>query len=113
VRAVPLHLREANEFVTEHPPHALPTVGGKFALGAADDGKLVGVAVAGRPVARRLDDGLTLEVLRVCTDGTPNACCAKIARLAGYERVVTCALTPEGGLRRPGDWTRGDDASPR
>jgi len=73
-------------------------------VGAAnDEGKLVGVAVAGRPVSRRLDDGLTLEVLRVCTDGTPNACsflyarCAKIARLMGYERVITYTLTSEGG----------------
>lgn len=93
VRAVPLHLRDANEFVAQHHRHNLPTVGGKFAVGAADgEGKLVGVA--GRPVARRLDDGLTLEVLRVCTDGTPNACsflyarCAKIARLVGSSRGI-------------------------
>ena len=49
------------------------TVGGKFAVGASVDGKLVGVAVAGRVVARRLDDGKTLEVRQVCTDGTRNA----------------------------------------
>ena len=85
MEAVPLHLREANEFVAQHHRHNNPTVGGKFALGAAQDGKLVGVAIAGRPVCRRLDDGKTLEVLRVATDGTPNACsflysrCAKIA----------------------------------
>jgi len=104
VRPVPLHLREANEFVARHHRHNLPTVGGKFALGVADDeGTLVGVAVAGRPVARRLDDGKTLEVLRVCTDGTPNACsflyarCAKVARLMGYERVITYTLESEGG----------------
>lgn len=34
---------------------------------------LVGVAVVGRPVARLLDDGLTLEVTRVATDGTPSS----------------------------------------
>jgi hypothetical protein len=62
VRAARLRLREANEFVAQHHRHNLPTVGGKFALGAAQDGKLVGVAVAGRPVARRLDDGKTLEI---------------------------------------------------
>lgn len=91
--------------MAEHHRHNLPTVGGKFAVGAADDeGKLVGVAVAGRPVARRLDDGVTLEVLRVCTDGTANACsflyarCAKIARLMGYERVITYTLASEGGV---------------
>lgn len=58
VRAVPLHLRDANEFVAQHHRHNLPTVGGKFAVGAADDdGNLIGVAVAGCPVARRLDAG--------------------------------------------------------
>ena len=104
VRAVPLHLKQANEFVAQHHRHSLPTVGGKFAVGVADDtGKVVGVAIAGRPVSRRLDDGLTLEVLRVCTDGTANACsflyarAAKIGRLMGYQRVVTYTLASEGG----------------
>ena len=103
MEAVPLHLKEANEFVAKYHRHNNPTVGGKFALGAARDGKLVGVAVAGRPVCRRLDDGKTLEVRRVCTDGSANACsflyslCARIARLLGYERVVTYTLASEGG----------------
>jgi hypothetical protein len=103
VEAVPLHLRQANEFIARYHRHSLPTVGGKFAVGAAVDGKLVGVAVAGRPVARRLDDGRTLEVLRVCTDGTSNACsflysrCAKIARLMGYSRIITYTLQEEYG----------------
>jgi hypothetical protein len=103
VEAVPLHLRQANEFVARYHRHNLPTVGGKFAVGVALDGRLVGVAVAGRPVSRRLDDGKTLEVLRVCTDGTPNACsflyarAARIARLMGYERVITYTLASEAG----------------
>lgn len=90
--------------MARHHRHNLPTVGGKFALGVADDAdNLVGVAVAGRPVARHLDDGKTLEVLRVCTDGTPNACsflyarATKIARLMGYEKVITYTLESEGG----------------
>ncbi len=103
MEAVPLHLREANEFVARHHRHNKPTVGCKFALGAAVDGILVGVAIAGRPVCRRLDDGKTLEILRVCTDGTANACsflysrCARIARLMGYEKVITYTLESEGG----------------
>jgi hypothetical protein len=103
MEAQPLHLREANEFVAKYHRHNMPTVGGKFALGAAVDGKLVGVAIAGRPVARKLDDGKTLEVLRVCTDGTANACsflyarCAKIARLMGYEKIITYTLESESG----------------
>jgi hypothetical protein len=89
--------------VAKHHRHNNPTVGGKFALGATQDGKLVGVASAGRPVCRRLDDGKTLEVLRVATDGTMNACsflyarCAKIARLMGFTRIITYTLESEGG----------------
>jgi hypothetical protein len=102
MEAVPLHLREANEFVAQHHRHNLPAVGCKFAVGAAHDGKLVGVAITGRPVCRRLDDGKTLEVLRVATDGTANACsflysrCTRIARLMGYERVISYTLESEG-----------------
>jgi hypothetical protein len=100
---VPLHLREANEFVKAHHRHSTPTVGGKFAVGCQVEGRLVGVAVAGRPVARRLDDGKTLEVLRVCSDGTRNACSflyarvVQIARLLGYAKIVTYTLASESG----------------
>ncbi len=59
-----MHIREGNEFVAKHHRQSLPTVGGKFAVGATVEGKLVGVVIAGRPVARKLDDGMTLEVLR-------------------------------------------------
>lgn len=75
-------------------------------------------------MARRLDDGLTLEVLRVCTDGTANACSflygrvKRIAQLLGYQRIVTYTLAKESGasLRavgavvvgevRPGEWDK-------
>jgi hypothetical protein len=71
MKLVPLHLKAAQAFIRRYHRHSLPTVGGKFALGAMNDvGQLVGVAVCGRPIARHLDDGRTLEVLRVCTDGT-------------------------------------------
>jgi hypothetical protein len=103
MEAVPLHLREANEFVAKYHRHNLPVNGSKFSVGAAVAGKLVGVATAGRPVARRLDNGKTLEVLRVCTDGTPNANSflygrvKRIARLMGYEKVITYTLEEESG----------------
>ena len=101
MEAVPIHLREANEYVAKYHRHSLPTVGGKFAVGAALDGKLVGVAIAGRPVARKLDNGKTLEVLRVCTNGTRNACMygrvKRIAHLMGYEKVITYTLEEESG----------------
>lgn len=103
MEAVPIHLREANEFVAKHHRHSRPTVGGKFAIGARQDDRLVGVAIAGRPVARKLDDGKTLEILRVCTDGAANANSflygrvTKIARLMGYERIITYTLDEESG----------------
>jgi hypothetical protein len=103
MEAVPLRLREDSEFVAQHHRHNLPCVGCKFAIGAAVDGRLVGVAIAGRPVARKLDDGKTLEILRVCTDGTPNANSflygrvKRIAVLMGYQRVITYTLQEESG----------------
>ena len=68
-----------------------------------DGDDLCGVAICGRPVARYLDDGLTLEILRCCTDGTGNACsklygaCCRIGFDMGYERIVTYTLVSESG----------------
>jgi len=67
------------------------------------DGRLHGVAIVGRPVSRHLDDGLTAEVTRLCTDGLPNACsflysaCVRIARDMGYEKIITYILASENG----------------
>lgn len=105
VEAAPIHLREANAFVARLHRHSLPTAGGKFAVAARHDGRVVGVAIAGRPVARLLDDGTTLEVFRVCTDGTRNACSflygrvKRIAALMGYRTVITYTLAEESGAR--------------
>jgi hypothetical protein len=104
MKVVPLHLDQAKAFIRRHHRHSLPPVSGKFAIGAVnDDGELVGVAVCGRPVARMLDDGLTLEILRVCTDGSPNSGsflygrARRVASAMGYERVVTYTLKRESG----------------
>lgn len=70
LRVVPLTLKEANDFVRRVHRHHKPTIGGKFAIGVADaDGEVRGVAIAGRPVSRMLDNGWTIEVNRVATDG--------------------------------------------
>ena len=70
----PMSLADANRFVAEHHRHHKPVRGHKFSLGCIANGRLAGVAIVGRPVSRYLDDGLTLEVNRLCTDGTKNAC---------------------------------------
>lgn len=75
----PMTLREANAYVEQYHRHHGPVVGHKFSIGLSDGEKIVGVAIVGRPVARHLDDGWTLEVNRLCTDGTrnPALCCMR------------------------------------
>lgn len=103
LKTVPIELAEANAFVALHHRHHKPTVGHRFSVGAALDGKIVGVAIVGRPVARRLQDGWTVEVNRVATDGTDNVCsflygAARRAAFAlGYTRIITYTLPEEGG----------------
>ena len=100
----PVHLKPARDFVGKyHRTAALPPVGGKFAVSCYDDKRLCGVAICGRPTARKLDDGTTLEIYRNCTDGTRNACtklygaCVRIARDMGYKKVITYTLASENG----------------
>ena len=101
--AVPLDFQTAAEFVLRHHRHHTPPVGHKFSIGAAANDQLVGVVIVGRPVARRRDDGQTLEVTRLCTDGHPNACsflygaAARAAFALGYRRIGTYILKREAG----------------
>ncbi len=74
------------------------------AIGVVDEsGQLRGVALAGRPVSRHLDDGLTVEVNRTATDGCPNAnsalygACWRVAAAMGYRRMVTYTQGAETG----------------
>jgi hypothetical protein len=99
----PVTFRQACAFVKELHRHHVPPRGHKFSVGLFEGDTLVGVAMAGRPVARMLDDGLTLEVNRVCTDGTYNACsalyaaCWRAAKAMGYRKAITYTLPEEGG----------------
>lgn len=101
---VPITLAEANEFVRRHHRHHKPVTGHKFSIAVSDEsGTIRGVVIAGRPVARALDDGLTLEVTRCCTDGFPNACSAlyaaawKATKALGYRKIGTYILSTEPG----------------
>lgn len=102
LRIVPMKHADANEYVRRLHRHSRPTVGAIYCVGVADD-VLRGVAICGRPVARRLDDGATIEILRVATDGARNACsmlygaCRRIGREMGYDRILTYTLPQEGG----------------
>lgn len=98
-----VELSEANDFVRALHRHHRPVVGHKFSLGAVAGEALVGVAIVGRPVSRMRDDGNTLEVTRLCTDGTRNACsflygaAARACFALGYRRIGTYLLASETG----------------
>lgn len=100
----PVTLKEANSFVAENHRHYPPVTGHKFSIGVSDGEKIVGVVIVGRPVSRYLDDGWTMEVTRLCTDGTKNACSMLYAaawragRAMGYRRAVTYILESESGV---------------
>lgn len=99
----PITFKEACDFIDAHHRHNKATVGHKFSIGCEKDGKLVGVAVCGRPVSRILDNGYTCEINRLCTDGTRNACsmlygaCCRIAKEMGYRKIITYTLKSENG----------------
>lgn len=92
---VPIFQKAAKLFVRKFHRHHAPSRGAIFCTAVNADGKLIGVAMVGRPVARKLQDGLTAEVTRLCTDGTKNACSMlysaswRIARELGYKRLIT------------------------
>lgn len=103
LRIVPVSFSDARAFVAEHHRHHPPPSGHKFSLGVACGSLLVGVAVVGRPIARALDDGRTLEVTRTATDGTPNANSAlygaawRVTKGLGYQRLITYTQAGETG----------------
>lgn len=103
IQVVPIFQREAFAFVkNNHRHHGCPR-GSLFQMAVAQDGQIVGVAIVGRPVARTLQDGFTAEVIRLCSDGTPNVCsmlyaaCWRAAKALGYRRLITYILNTEPG----------------
>jgi hypothetical protein len=111
---VPLELREANEFVAGFHRHHKPVLGHRFSVGVIDERcNLRGVAVIGRPVARLAGHPRqVLEVTRLATDGTPNACsmlygaAARIGKQLGYGKIQTYILEQESGTSlRAAGWS--------
>lgn len=99
----PCDYKTAIAFVGENHRHNRPPNGHKFSIAVYDGDRLCGVCMVGRPIARRLDDGMTLEVTRNCTDGTKNACsilygaAIRAAKAMGYKRIVNYTLQSEPG----------------
>ncbi|WP_199836972.1 MULTISPECIES: XF1762 family protein [unclassified Streptomyces] len=109
---VPLMFAEACEAVDRIHRHHRRPQGHRFSIGVVRPGVLCGVAIVGRPVARAFDPRFTIEVTRVATDGTPNACSAlygaawRAGSAMGFRRVITYTQGAESGasLRAVG-WT--------
>lgn len=103
MKLVPVTLTEAKEFVGRHHRHNKPPVSWKFGVGIELQGKLSGVAIAGRPVARGLDKTGAIEITRVCTIGNKNAntrlygAILRAAAALGYSVAYTYTLQSESG----------------
>ena len=101
---VPVSRKIARECVTRWHRHNSAPVSDIFRVGAStEDGTLVAVGIAGRPTARHYNDGQTIEVSRVASDGTRNATSMLYAALTraafalGYRRVITYTQAGESG----------------
>jgi hypothetical protein len=108
-------MEKANEFVSNFHRQHYPANRAKYAIAVIDSSGLVhGVAIVGNPVARAFDDGVSLEVLRCCTDGTANACSAlygaawRSAKGMGARSMYTYTLGEDynetGGSLRGAGW---------
>lgn len=105
LQIVPVELKQANQFIAAHHRHHKPVQGHRFSIGVCDEtGLLRGVVTVGRPVARLGGHPQkVLEVTRLCTDGSPNACsmlysaAARVGKHLGYERIQTYILESELG----------------
>ena len=97
--------RTSKAFVGQEHRHHPPSRGHMWSTGVFDGDRLCGVAVIGRPVSRMLQEAGQIEVLRLATDGTPNACSALYGAAArqaiahGYKRwqLLTYILESEPG----------------
>lgn len=101
-KIIPIDFKTANTFVNQFHRHNKKVSRYKFCIGLEEEGELIGVAIAGRPIARLLNNGKTLEILRVCVkENKPNASsmlygrARRIAEMMGYEKIITYTLQRE------------------
>jgi len=113
LKIVSLELKQANAFVELHHRHHKPARGHRYSIGCVDaDGVLRGACIVGRPVARAINYSEVLEVTRLVTDGTFNACsilygaAARAGKAIGYKKIQTYILEDElGTTLKASGWT--------
>jgi len=105
LHSVPITFKFACEYIAKFHRHNKPPTGMKFCVAVADEENIIrGVVTAGRPVARMLDDGVTLEINRTCTDGCKNAnsflygVAWRVAKELGYIKALTYTQCDESGI---------------
>lgn len=101
----PIELKDANAYIEANHRHHKKVQGHRFSIAALDeDNHIVGVAVVGRPVARKTCQRSILEVTRLCTEGGKNVCsflysaAARVGKELGYASIQTFILSTEPGL---------------
>lgn len=103
MKAAPMELKACQAYINQYHRHHQAAHRDKFRIAAVNGERIVGVIQVGRPVSRTLDDGWTLEVLRLCTTGEKDVCsflysrAARIAREMGYKKIITYILESESG----------------
>jgi hypothetical protein len=104
LQLAPIFQKDAKKFIARHHRHNIPSIASIFNIGIECEGELIGVAMVGLPKARKLMDGRTLEVTRVCIrEGIPNAnsmlygACARAAQSLGWSELITYTLPSESG----------------
>lgn len=99
----PISLNAAREWIASVHRHLKrPITGWLFGVEILRGEKRIGVACAGRPASRMLQDGVTCEITRVAVlEGEKNACSfaygslRRAAAALGYQRVITYTLDGE------------------
>ena len=104
-------LKVANEIVEMLHRHHRPIQTHKFSLVAVKDGIYVGCLIAQRPASPQTNQKHVIEVARLATNGTKNACsilysaAARTAKAMGYSSIQTFILESETGASlRASNW---------
>jgi len=112
MKIIPIKQKEAKAYIDKYHRHHKSPVGSIFQIAVEHEGEVVGVAMVGRPVSRHLDNGWTLEVNRLCTNGKKNACsmlysaCWRVTKNLGYIKLITYILEDENGASlKASNWT--------
>lgn len=106
LQLTPIGLREANAWVDLMHRHHGPVRGHKFSVAVlGEEGTIVGVGIAGRPVSKALQSSGHIEIIRLASDGTANVPSMIYGALRGAavklgypaHKVLTYTLDTEPG----------------